>query len=182
LQVQGGLKEGILLWAMPAPSQTWTNSQTSPQKPPLNLSYSQIIKTSSNLQACDPGKGQVIRSPDRSCGPSVSQTSYNQIARDPGKPLGDLPRDWLSIWSLGHVNFRSVTCPLINMWKTMGIINRNKEVNKVTRLTVAQSIAVILSCFDHPYIINPLALKGSLSVTCIRACPNAAHRPPCISI
>jgi hypothetical protein len=40
LQVQGGLKEGILSWAVPAPSQIQVNSWTSPKKPPLNLSYS----------------------------------------------------------------------------------------------------------------------------------------------
>jgi hypothetical protein len=68
------------------------------------------------------------------------------------------------------------------MWKTMGIINEDKEVNKVMRLTAAQSAAVILSCFDHPYIIDLLALKGSPPVTHIRACPKAVHRPACISI
>jgi hypothetical protein len=52
LQAQGGLKEGILSRAMPTPSQ----KQTSPKKPPLNLSYSQVIKTNPNLQAHDPGK------------------------------------------------------------------------------------------------------------------------------
>jgi hypothetical protein len=45
LQAQGGLKEGILSRATPVPSQI----RTSPKKPPLNLSYSQVIKTSSNL-------------------------------------------------------------------------------------------------------------------------------------
>jgi hypothetical protein len=64
---------------------------------------------------------------------------------------------------------------LINMWKTMGIINNNNAINKVIRLTAAQSTAVILSHFDHPYTINPPALKGPLPVTRIRACPKAAH-------
>jgi hypothetical protein len=68
--------------------------------------------------------------------------------------------------------------PLINTWKTVGIINKDNVVNKVTRLTAAQSAAVILSCFDHLCTINLLALKGSLPVTHIRACPKAAHRPP----
>ena len=167
---------------MPVPSQTQTNSQTSLKKPPLNLSYSQVIKTSPNLQACDPEKHQVIRSPDQSCDLSTLQISHNQAACDPRKPLDDLLRDWSSTWSPGRVNYRSVMCPLINMWKTMGIINEDKEVNKVMRLTAAQSAAVILSCFDHPYTISPPALKGSLPVTHIRACPKAAHRPPCISI
>jgi hypothetical protein len=73
-------------------------------------------------------------------------------------------------------------CPLINTWKTMGIINKDREVNKVTRLAAAQSTAVMLSCFDHPHVINPPALKGSPPVIYIRACPKAVHRPPCISI
>jgi hypothetical protein len=38
-----------LLWAAPTPSQTQANSQISPKKPPLNPSYSQVIKTSPNL-------------------------------------------------------------------------------------------------------------------------------------
>jgi hypothetical protein len=182
LQVQGGLKEGILLWATPAPSWTQTNPQTSPKKPPLNLSYSQVIKTNPNLQAHDPGKCQVIKSPDPSCDPSVSRVSCDQSTRDHGKPLGDLPRDWSPTRSPGRVNFRSVTCPLIDTWRTVGIINKGNATNKVTRLTVAQSTAVILSHFDHLCTINPPALKGSPPVTRIRACPKAAHRPPCISI
>jgi hypothetical protein len=178
LQVQGGLKEGILSWAMPAPSQI----RTSPKKPPLNLSYSQVIKTTPNPRARDPGKGQVIRSPDPSHDPSISQVSRDQSTCDHGKPLGDLPRDWSPTWSRDHVNFRNATRPLINTWKTVGQINGDNAVNKVTRLTAAQSAAVMLSRFDHPHTNNPPALKGSLPVIRIRACPKAAHRPPCISI
>jgi hypothetical protein len=68
------------------------------------------------------------------------------------------------------------------MWKTVGIINEDNMINKVTRLAAVQSAAIILSYFDHPYTINPLALKGSLSVIHIRPYPKAVHRPPCISI
>jgi hypothetical protein len=182
LQAQEGLKEGILLWATPVPSWIQTNSPTSPKKPPLNLSYSQIVKTNPNLQARDPGKCQVIESPDPSRDPSVSQVSRDQSARDHGKPLGDLPRDWSPIRLRGCVNFRSATCPLISMWKTVGIINKDNATNKVTRLTAAQSIAVMLSRIDHLCTINLPALKGTLPMTCIRACPKAVHRPPCISI
>jgi hypothetical protein len=64
----------------------------------------------------------------------------------------------------------------------MGMINKDNVTNKVTRLTVAQSAAVILSRFDYLRTNNLLALKGSLPVTRIRACPKAAHRPSCISI
>jgi hypothetical protein len=178
LQVQGGLKEGILSWATPAPSQI----RTSPKKPPLNLSYSQAIKTSPNPQARDPGKYQEIQSPDLSRDPSTSQVSRDQLAHDCGKPLGDLPRDWSPTRSQDRVNFRNMTRPLINTWKTMGKINRDNAINKDTRLTAAQSIAVMLSRIDHPRANNLLALKGSPPVTRIRACPKAVHRPPCISI
>jgi hypothetical protein len=56
LQAQGGLKEGILSQATPMPSQI----RTSPKKPPLNLSYSQVIKTNPNPRTRDSGKYQVI--------------------------------------------------------------------------------------------------------------------------
>src|SRR5207302_5439280 len=125
---------------------------------------------------------QVIKSPDQSRDPSVPQTSCDQAACDPGKPLGDLPRDWSPTRSLGRMNFRNMTHLLINMWKTMGIINKDNAINKVIRLTAAQSAVVTLSHFDHLYTINLLALKGPLPVTHITACPKAAHRPPYISI
>jgi hypothetical protein len=124
----------------------------------------------------------VIRSPNQSRDPSNPQTSCDQAAYDPGKPLGNLPRDWSPTQSLGHVNFRKAMCLLNNMWKTMGIINKDDAIHRVTRLAAAQSAAVILLCFDHLCTINLLALKGSLSVTHIRACPKAAYRPPYISI
>jgi hypothetical protein len=124
----------------------------------------------------------VIKSPDPSRDLSVFQVSHDQSAHDCGKPLDDLPRDWSPTWSSGHVNFGSTTRLLINTWKTVGIINKGNTTNRVTRLTTVQSTAVILSCFDHPCTINPPALKGSLPVIHIKACPKAAHRPPCISI
>jgi hypothetical protein len=163
---------------MPTPSQI----QTSPKKPPLNLRCSQVTQTNPNPRTRDPGKYQVIQSPDPPRDPSAPWTSCDQSARDHGKPLGDLPRDWSSTWSQDRVNFRNATRPLINTWKTVGKINKNNTTNKVIRLTAAQSTAVMLSRFDHPHTNNPPALKGPLPVTWIRACPKAAHRPPCISI
>jgi hypothetical protein len=80
------------------------------------------------------------------------------------------------------VNFGNAMRPLINTWKTVGKINRDDAVNKVTRLTAVQSAAVMLSHFDHLRTNNLPALKGSLPATRIRACPKVAHRPPCISI
>jgi hypothetical protein len=163
---------------MPAPSQI----RTSPKKPPLNISYSQVIKTSPNPRACDPGKYQVIQSPDLSRDPTTSRVSCNQSARDHGKLSGDLPRDWSPTRSQDRVNFGNVTHPLINMWKTVGRINKDNTINQVTRLTVAQSAAVRLPRLNHPRANKPPALKGSPPVTHNRACPKAAHRPPCISI
>jgi hypothetical protein len=163
---------------MPAPSQI----QTSPKKPPLNLSYSQVIKTNPNPRTCDPGKYQVIKSPNLSHDPSISRVSRDQSAYDHGQPLGDLPRDWSPIQSSDCVNFRSAMHPLINTWKTVGIINKGDTINQVTRLAAEQSAAVILSRLDHLCTNNLLALKGPLPVTRSRACPKAMHRPPCISI
>jgi hypothetical protein len=159
---------------MPTSSQI----QTSPKKPPLNLSCSQVIKTSPNLWACDPGKYQVIQSPDLSRDPTTSRVSHDQSARDREK----LPSDESPTRSRNRVNFDNVTHPLINTWKTVGKINKDNAVNQVTRLTAAQSAVTMLSRFDHPYTNKLLALKGSPPVTRNRACPRAAHRPPCISI
>jgi hypothetical protein len=39
------------------------------------------------------------------------------------------------------------------MWKTVGIINKDNMVNKFTRLTAAQSIAVILSVETHDLLL-----------------------------
>jgi hypothetical protein len=161
-------------WATPAPSQI----RTSPKKPPLNLNYSQVIKTSPNLRACDPGKYQVIQSPDLSRDPTTSRASCDQSARDREK----LPSNVSSTRSRDRVKFRNAMRPLINTWKTVGKINKDNTVNQVMRLTVAQSAVVRLSRFDHPCANKLPALKGSPPVTCSRACPKAAHRPPCISI
>jgi hypothetical protein len=107
----------------------------------------------------------VIQSPDLSHDPPTSRVSCDQSAHDHGKPLGDLPRDWSPTRSQDHVNFGNTTRPLVNTWKTVGKINRDNTINKVTRLTVAQSAAVMLLRFDHPRANKLLALKGSLSVT-----------------
>jgi hypothetical protein len=174
LQAQGGLKEGILSRATPAPSQI----RTSPKKPPLNLSYSQVIKTSPNLRARDPGKYQVTRSPDLSRDPTTSLVSRDQSARDRGK----LPSNESSPQARDRTNFGNATHPLINTWKTVGKTNKDNAVNRVTRLTAAQSAVAKLSHFDHPCTDKLLALEALPPVTCNRACPKAVHRPPCISI
>jgi hypothetical protein len=172
------IARGMVLRATPAPSQI----QTSPKKPPLNLSYSQVIKMNPNPRTHDPGKYQVTQSPDLSRDPPTSRVPRDQSACDHGKPLGDLPKDWSPTQSQDRMNFRNAMRPLINTWRTVGKINKDNIINKVTRLTAAQSIAVMISYFDHLRTNNLLALKGSLPVTHIRACPKAVHRPPCISI
>jgi hypothetical protein len=160
--------------ATPAPSQI----RTSPKKPPLNLSHSQVIKTSLNLRARNPGKYQVIQSPDLSRDTTTSRASHDQSACDHEK----LPSDESPTRSQDCVKFGNVTRPLINMWKTVGKINKDNVVNQVMRLTAAQSAVVKLSRFNHPCANKLPALKGSPPVTCSRACPKAVHRPPCISI
>jgi hypothetical protein len=172
--MQARLSIHLLSRATPTSSQI----RTSPKKPPLNCSYSQVIKTSPNPRARDPGKYQVIQSPDLSRDPTTSQVSHDQSTCDCGK----LPSDESPTRSRDHVNFGNATRPLINTWKTVGKINKDNGVNQVTRLTAAQSAVAMLSRFDHPCTNKLPALKGPPPVTHNRACPKAAHRPPCISI
>jgi hypothetical protein len=99
----------------------------------------------------------VIKSPDQSHDPSVPQTLHDQAACDPGKPLGDLSKDWSSTWSPDRVNFRHATCPLISMWKTIGTVNKDNVINNITRLrrsTVAQSTATILSSITERHLFT----------------------------
>ena len=110
LQAQGGLKEGILSWAKPMPPQIPTNLWTSPNKPTLNPSYSQIVKTSFIPRACDPGN-QHMTTHDHKPSSILHITTCN-----PGKASGDLPRDWSPTQSLGHVNFKRVMHPLTHTW------------------------------------------------------------------
>ena len=117
LQVQGGLKEGILSRAKPVPPCIPVKPRTSPNKPALNPSYSQIVKTSSTPRAHDPGKPHVTTCDHQSLSISCVTT------HDPGNISGDLPRDWSPTRSLGHVNFKHATCPLIHTWPTVGTIN-----------------------------------------------------------
>ena len=91
--------------------------QTSPNKPTLNPSYSQIVRTSFTPRACDPGKPHVTTRDHKSL--SISRVT----TCDPGKASGDLPRDWSPIWSLGCVNFKCTTHLLTYMGKMVGTIN-----------------------------------------------------------
>ena len=62
--------------------------RTSPNKPTLNPSYSQIVKTSFTPRACDPGKLHVTTCDHKTL--SISRVT----TCDPGKVSGDLPKDW----------------------------------------------------------------------------------------
>ena len=117
LQVQGGLKEGILSRAKPMPPRIPVKPRTSPNKPTLNPSYSQIVKTSFTPRAHDPGKPHVTTRDHQP--PSISCVT----TRDPGNVSGDLPRDWSPTRLLGHVNFKCATRPLIHTWQMVGTIN-----------------------------------------------------------
>ena len=107
----------LVLWASPTTPRIPTEPRTSPNKPTLNPSYSQIVKTSFTPRARDPGKPHVTTRDHLS--PSISRV----ITRDPGNISGDLPRDWSPTRSLGHENFKRTTRPLIHTWQTVGTIN-----------------------------------------------------------
>ena len=156
-----------LSWVQLVPSQIQEKSRTSPTTPPLKHSYSQVIKTSPTSRACDPGNRHVTWSHDPSRDLQVLSISHD-TTRNPGKITGDLPRDWSSTWSLGHVNFRCVMHPLINMWKTVGTINGTVGINKVTRLrrmTVAQSTVREIPCTDQQVYYNLASPKVGPPVT-----------------
>ena len=78
----------VVSQAKPAPPRTPVKPQTSPNKPALNPSYSQIVKTSFTPRARDPGKLHMTTHDHQS--PSISRVT----TRDPGNVSGDLPRDW----------------------------------------------------------------------------------------
>ena len=116
-----------LLQVKPAPPCIPVKSWTSPNKPTLNPSYSQIVKTSFAPRARDPGKPHVTTHDHKSLRISCVTT------HDPGKASGDLLRDWSPTQSLGHVNFKCTMCPLIHTWQMVGTINkcvRNQQSNK----------------------------------------------------
>ena len=113
--------------AKPAPPCISVKPRTSPNKPALNPSYSQIVKTSFTPRAHDPGKPHVTTRDHQS--PSISRV----ITCDPGNVSGDLPRDWSPTQSLGHVNFKRTMHLLIHTWQMVGTINkrvRNQQSHK----------------------------------------------------
>ena len=106
-----------LSWVKLAPPHIPAKPRTSSNKPALNPSYSQMVKTSFTPRACDPGKLHVTTHDHKTL--SISRVT----TRDPGKVSGDLPRDWSPTRSLGYVIFKRTTCLLIHTWQTVGTIN-----------------------------------------------------------
>ena len=120
-------KEGILSQAKPAPSQVPAKPWTSPSKPTLNSSYSQIVKTSFTPRARDP------RNPHMTTCDHMPFNISCVTTQNPRKASGDLLRDWSPTWSLGRVNFKCVTHPLIHTWQMVGTIDecvRNQQSHK----------------------------------------------------
>ena len=72
--------------------------------------------TKENLQPCDPGK-----SPSRDI--QTLEQARDLTACDRGNLTHDLPRDWSSTRSPDRVHFLHASRPLINTWKTVGMIN-----------------------------------------------------------
>ena len=103
--------------AKPAPPCTSAKPCTSPNKPTLNPSYSQIVKTSFTPRAHDPGKPHMTTCNHKSSSISCVTT------HDPGKASGDLPRDWSPTRSPGRANFKCTMHLLIHTWQTVGTIN-----------------------------------------------------------
>ena len=109
----------MVLQASPATPRIPTEPQTSPNKPTLNPSYSQIVKTSPTSRTRDPRKPHVITHDPKSL--SISHVT----AHDSGKASGDLPRDWSHTQSLGRVNFKRAMCLLTYTWQMVGTINEH---------------------------------------------------------
>ena len=109
----------MVLWAKPAPPRIPAKPQISSNKPTLNPSYSQIVKTSFTSRARDPRKPHM----------TTHDHKFLSISRvttcDPGKVSGDLPRDWSPTRSLGRVNFQHATHLLTHTWQMVGTINEH---------------------------------------------------------
>ena len=146
-----------VLQAKPAPPCIPTKPQTSPNKPTLNLSYSQIVKTRFTPRAHDPRKPHVMTHDHKS--PSISRV----VTRDSRKASGDLPRDWSPTRSLGRVNFKHMMCLLIHMWQTVGTINkhmRNQQSHKTPN-----NLGNSPMCSRHPNRRAPMEGKPHLPLS-----------------
>jgi len=118
-----------MLWTL---STTLCNQRTpkqSPPKPAPKPSYSHVVQT--NPQPHDPGKLSPDLSRVQSCDTLTPLGSHDLSACDPGKVSHDLPRDWSLTQSYvlpqspDRICFRHMPSLLIDMWKTMGMINKS---------------------------------------------------------
>ena len=141
-----------VLWTKSMPSRNQVQTSTSPTRTAPKLSYSQVAiqhppepmlkpgyqpATKENLWAHDPGKSPPCDlAHDSSCDLQALKQPHDLTAHDYRNLIHNLPRDWSSIQSPDHVHFLCTSHPLINTWKTVGMINGWLRINKVTRLTV----------------------------------------------
>ena len=136
LQAQGDPKGGILSQVKLTPTKnTFSND---PRTHPTSTSY--FITTSK------PSYNQVTPRTHNhwnlSHDPSVTNTSHDLIAHDPGNITHDLPRNWLSTTSQDQTWFGYATHLLINTWKTVGRINRHVSINKIQLIGVIGVVEV----------------------------------------
>ena len=159
--------KGLLLWAKPVPPHIPAKPRTSPNKPALNLSYSQIVKTSFTPRARDPGKPHMTTRDHKSL--SISHvTTY-----DPGNASGDLPRDWSPTRSLGRVNFEHTTRPMIHTWQTVGAINErvgNQQSHKTPNNWGSSPM-----CSRHPNRRAPMEDSPTRPCLCNLSCGQNGH-------
>ena len=150
-----------------------TKSRTSPNKPTLNPSYSQIVKTSFVPRAHDPGKPHVTIRDHKSLSISCVTT------RDPGNASGDLPRDWSPTRSLGRVNFKCVTRLLTHTWQTINERVGNQQSHKTpnnwgsspTRSRHPNGRAPIVDSPTCPHLSNLSCSQNGHPLALGRTCP-----------
>ena len=158
------VQQWLLLWTKSMPSKKQVQTPTSPTRPAPKPSYSQVATTylpepvlkpgyqpatKENLWAHDPGKPTHDLAHDLTCDRYALKQPHDLTAHDCGNLSYDLPRDWSSIQSPDCMHFRCVPCPLINMWKTMGMINGWESIKSQDLLqscSIDHSLSIISSC------------------------------------
>jgi len=132
-------EQAYMSWTKSTPSRNQVQTPTSPTRTAPKPSYSQVAircppelvlkpgqrpATNEKLRPHDPGKSppcDLARDSSRDL--QALKQACDLTACDHGNLTYDLPRDWSSTQSPDHVHFLHVSCPLINMWKTVGTIN-----------------------------------------------------------
>jgi len=161
LQVQQKPKEGILLRTESVTSRIQRNPSPSSPKAASKLKYSYVVE--STLRPCDPGRLSPDLSRVRSCDILTTLGSCDIQPHDLGKVSHDLPRDWSSTQSPvitqspDHMCFRCTPSPLIDMWKTVGAINKSTN-QQTSHKTLERSKGA------HPLPVFVPALKYGLPI------------------